>query len=461
MKKTLTFLFFLISIIVMPVKVNAADKVVVVIDPGHGGAGLDDDENGAKYKDDLPEKEVNLITALSMKQELLRYNNVEVYLTREDDRKIALDDRVDFANSVGADVMISCHYNASESHLFYGGEIFTSAFGNCYTTGRGLAECIMQQWVDDGLASKGIKVRIGNGGNDYYGVIRHGREVSLPVIIIEHGYLDNHIDYERLGTQQDWERMGRLDAQGVAEYFGLSRETVLDEVYPTVYVEEPYGRMEPDVTPPENVSLKISDPDIETGEITYEVRAAESDGRLMYYGLVLGEPEDALPEDYADLMLWEDGKSSMRGTFSLPTGYRGKITARVYNTYELYTNSLSEEIDMAALLKERADALEEEAREAREALEQERKRKADKEARRKAEELRAQTAEEREKIGDFSFLLGGRGNNDSDEHSSKTDDGTMIVIVVLFIILTVILMCIFIFTMRKKIVRYLRDRDRD
>ena len=181
----------------------------------------------------------------------------------------------------------------------------------------------------------------------------------------------------------------------------------------------------------------------------------------MYYGLVLGEPEDALPEDYADLMLWEDGKSSMRGTFSLPTGYRGKITARVYNTYELYTNSLSEEIDMAALLKERADALEEEAREAREALEQERKRKADKEARRKAEELRAQTAEEREKIGDFSFLLGGRGNNDSDEHSSKTDDGTMIVIVVLFIILTVILMCIFIFTMRKKIVRYLRDRDRD
>lgn len=461
MKKTVIFLFFLMSLILIPENVEAADKVVVVIDPGHGGTGLDDTENGARYIDDLPEKEVNLVTALSLKQELLKYNNVEVYLTREDDRRISLEDRVDFAKSAGADVMISCHYNASESHLFYGSEIFTSAFGNCYTTGRGLAECIMRQWVDDGQASKGIKVRIGNGGNDYYGVIRHGREVGLPVIIIEHGYLDNHIDYERLGTQQDWERMGRLDARGIAEYYGLSSETVLDEVFPTIYVEEPYGRMEPDVTPPENVSLKISDPDIDTGEITYEVRASESDGRLMYYGLVLGEPEDALPEDYADLMLWEDGKSSMSGTFSLPTGYRGKITARVYNTYELYTNSLSEEIDMAALLKERADALEEEAREAREALEQERKRKADKEARRKAEELKAQTAEEREKIGDFSFLLGGRDNKGNDEPVAKTDDGTMIVIVVLFIILTVILMCILIFTMRKKIIRYLRDRDRE
>ena len=34
------------------------------------------------------------------------------------------------------------------------------------------------------------------------------------MIIIEHGYLDNHIDYERLGTREDWERMGRLDAAG-------------------------------------------------------------------------------------------------------------------------------------------------------------------------------------------------------------------------------------------------------
>lgn len=457
MKKTFLFLFIIFIFILCvcaPRQVFASQNVVVVIDPGHGGAGLDDAENGARYRDDLAEKSVNLITSLAMKSELEKYNNVEVYLTRDDDRKLSLEERVDFAQSVGADVMVCCHYNASESHLFYGSEIFTSAFGNCYATGYGLADCIMRQWTDDGLASKGIKVRIGNGGNDYYGVIRHGCEVGLPVIIIEHGYLDNHIDYERLGTQTDWERMGRLDAAGVAQYYGLSKEQVLDEVVPTVYVDEPYGRMEPDVTPPENVSLKISDPDIDTGEVTYEVRASESDGRLMYYGLVLGNPEDAQPQDYADLMLWEEGKSSMSGTYSLPTGYRGKITARVYNTYELYTNSLSEEIDMAALLNERAEQLEEEARRAEEEARAEREKKA---ARALKIENEAAKAREREKVGDFAFLLGGRGGADAERAAGN--EVSVIALIVSFIILTVILICILIFIMRKKIIKYIREKE--
>lgn len=458
MKKTAALFFIIILCFAMKTDVSAKQKVVVVIDPGHGGEGLDDAENGALYKDDLAEKYVDLITSLSMKKELEKYNNVDVYLTREDDRKLSLGDRVDYALNVDADVMISCHYNASESHLFYGSEIFTSAFGGCYTLGNGLAQCIMKQWTDDGQASKGIKVRIGSGGKDYYGVIRRGCEAGLPVIIIEHGYLDNHIDYERLGTREDWERMGRLDAAGIAEYFGLSKDYVLDEVAPTVGVELPEGRIEPDVTPPENVTLKITDMDIETGEVTYELSAYESDGELMYYGLLLGEPQDASPEDYGDLMLWEEGHKRMSGTCSVPTGYRGKITARVYNKYELYTNSLSEEIDMAALLQERADALEEEARAAREAAEQVRQKKAA-EAERK--EMEAARAAEREEVGDFSFLLGGRGSKAGKNDTDKGKSGSMILLVIVFIVLTVVLLCILIYNMRKKIARYIKDREND
>ncbi|MBR4719514.1 MAG: N-acetylmuramoyl-L-alanine amidase [Lachnospiraceae bacterium] len=455
MKKAAGILLFLVLCISMSISVKAAQTVVVVIDPGHGGAGLDDAENGAHYKDDLAEKDVDLLTALAMKQELEKYNNVEVYLTREDDRKISLEERVDFARSVGADVMVSCHYNASESHLFYGSEIFTSAFGNCYATGNGLAQCIMKQWMDDGLVSKGIKVRIGNNGNDYYGVIRHGCEIGLPVIIIEHGYLDNHIDYERLGMREDWERMGRLDAAGVAGYYGLSMDTVYDEVGPTVFVEAPQGGMEPDLTAPEGVSLEITDLNIDTGEVTYEVKASEPDGRLMYYGLVLGNPDEALPEDYADLLLWEDGRSRMSGTYSVPTGYRGKITARVYNCYELYTDSLSEDIDMAALLEERADLLEEEARKAEAKAQETRERKEAAAAKKKAEE---DMAKEREEVGDFSFLLGGRGGSLG---AADRDNKSLLVLIIIFIILTVVLICILIFNMRKKITKYISDRERD
>lgn len=455
MKRTAAILLFLVLCISMSVSVKAAQTVVVVIDPGHGGSGLDDAENGARYKDELAEKDVDLLTALAMRQELEKYNNVEVYMTREDDRKISLEDRVAFAQSVGADIMISCHYNASESHLFYGSEIFTSAFGRCYTAGNGLARCIMDQWTEDGLVSKGIKVRIGKNGNDYYGVIRNGCEIGLPVIIIEHGYLDNHIDYERLGMREDWERMGRLDAAGIANYYGLSKETVYDEVGPTVYVEEPEGRVEPDTTAPEGVSLNITDLNIDTGEVTYEVSAQESDGHLMYYGLVLGNPDEALPEDYADLMLWENGRSRMSGTYSVPTGYRGKITARVYNCYELYTDSLSEDIDMASLLEERAALLEEEAKKAEEKAQQVRERKEAAAAKKKAE---ADLAKEREEVGDFSFLLGGRAGKAGDP---GRDNRSLLVLIIVFIILTVVLFCILIFNMRKKITRYLRDSERE
>ncbi len=451
MKKFFFPLIVVFFCLIIAGRAEASDKVVVVIDPGHGGSSEDDAENGARYNDDLSEKDINLVTSLAMRDELIKYNNVEVHMTREDDRKLSLGARVEYAKSVGADVMVCCHYNASADHLFYGSEIFTSAFGDCYRIGNALGQCIMEQWTNDGLDEKGIKVRIGKNGDDYYGVIRRGCNANLPVIIIEHGYLDNHIDYARLGTHGDWERMGRLDATGIAEYYGLSKDTTLDEVFPTFYGPEPDGYVEPDLTEPENVSLKLTEFNIDTSEVTYEIKASESDGRLMYYGLALGDPEQIEPVDYADLILWGDSGNTVTGTFPVPTGYRGKITARVYNTYELYSDSLSEDIDMQTLIDERREELEGPKIGAA---------KARKNAAETAERIRREQeqASEREKVGDFTLLVGGRGSKDGpmDENTKKRLIG---IAVTLFIILTVTLICIAIYTMRKKIVKYIKDRE--
>ena len=456
MKKKAAFLFTIILCFFINTDTMAADKVTVEIDPGHGGSGEDDAENGAKYADDLAEKDVNLVTSLALCDELQKYYNVEVYLTRDDDRKISLEDRARFAKSVDADVMVCCHYNASETHLFYGAEIFTSAFGDCFRVGNSLAQCIMKRWVEDeGLPSKGIKVRIGSRGNDYYGVIRHGCEMDLPVIIIEHGYLDNHLDYEKLGTKEDWERMGRLDARGIADYFGLSKDAPVDEVRVTQDVGSPVGRVEPDTTFPEDVSLKVSNFDIENSEVTYEVRAHESDGRLMYYGLALGNPDDLKPEDYADLMLWEDGKDKMTGTLSVPTGYRGKITARVYNTYELYNDSTPQEIDMASLLEEQAEQLEEEARLAAEEADLKRKQAEERTAAKQAAE-----AKPVEDVDDFFFFLGGKNGNE-EVKSPEQRKRSLYTEVIALIILVVALICLLVIRHKKKIARYIRKMERD
>ena len=454
MKKLIRLSLILIIYILAASPIMAKEKVVVVIDPGHGGYSEDESAYGAIYMDELCEKDVNLRTSLAMKEELERYNNVEVYLTRESDIVLSLDERVDFANSVDADVLVSCHYNASESHLFYGSEIFTSAFGSCYAAGNALARCIMEQWVDNGMVSKGIKTRIGKTGEDYYGIIRHGREVGLPVIIIEHGYLDNHIDYERLGMPDDWERMGRLDATGIAEYFGLSKEYVWDDVVPVVYSDVPDGRVEPDTTPPGSVSMNIIDCNIETSEVTYEITAREYESRLMYYGISLGDPadEDADPSDFADLILWEEGSPKVTGTYSVPTGYRGPITARVYNNYELYTDSTPQEVDFASLLEERAELLEQAAEEARIKAE-ERKKAAEK----REEEKRIEAAQkkEREKVGDFFFFMGGNGKEEYVDPVARKK--ALYIEIIALVILLVAFISIIIIRHRREIIRYIKN----
>ena len=58
-------------------------------------------------------------------------------------------------------MIVSVHYNASADHNFFGSEIFTSAYGECYATGHALAEHIMDKWVAEGNIRKDIKTRIG------------------------------------------------------------------------------------------------------------------------------------------------------------------------------------------------------------------------------------------------------------------------------------------------------------
>ena len=67
----------------------------VVLDPGHGGK-----DPGAIGVSGIREKDVNLSTALAA-AEVLRRHNVEVVLTRADDRFIALNDRAAAGSGAG------------------------------------------------------------------------------------------------------------------------------------------------------------------------------------------------------------------------------------------------------------------------------------------------------------------------------------------------------------------------
>jgi N-acetylmuramoyl-L-alanine amidase len=92
---------------------------IVVIDPGHGG-----EEVGAKGPGGTLEKDVTLAIARKLRTALVNTLGLQVFLTRDKDEDLPLDQRTAIANNYKADVFLSIHANASRSHGAYGSEVY-------------------------------------------------------------------------------------------------------------------------------------------------------------------------------------------------------------------------------------------------------------------------------------------------------------------------------------------------
>ncbi len=92
----------------------------IVIDPGHGGH-----DTGTISSNGMCEKDLVLDVARRLKAYVKRkYPDVEVILTRDSDRFVALEQRTAIANSRRADLFISIHANASPSRVASGVETY-------------------------------------------------------------------------------------------------------------------------------------------------------------------------------------------------------------------------------------------------------------------------------------------------------------------------------------------------
>lgn len=82
----------------------AGTKPLIVIDPGHGG--IDPGASGPKGE---AEKDIVLAMAHALRTAIQADGRIEVQLTREDDRFLALGERVAFGRSRGAALFVSLH----------------------------------------------------------------------------------------------------------------------------------------------------------------------------------------------------------------------------------------------------------------------------------------------------------------------------------------------------------------
>ena len=88
-----------------------AAKSVIILDPGHGGI-----DPGTASADGVTEKEVVLAFAKTLRQKLEAKGDYQVYLTREGDTFLALRERVEFAQSKGANLFVSIHADLFPKH---------------------------------------------------------------------------------------------------------------------------------------------------------------------------------------------------------------------------------------------------------------------------------------------------------------------------------------------------------
>ena len=154
------------------------EKIKVVIDAGHGGT----DFGATQYE--LTEKEI--VAEISQKIKNLNNNeNIEIHFTRNDDKMMTLQERVDFIKNINPDVVISLHTNASKNIGTYGMECFVSDKESTHTKSNEYAEKLLTEFTSKmNLKSRGVN-------KAPFFILK---KTEVPAIIVELGFLSNDND---------------------------------------------------------------------------------------------------------------------------------------------------------------------------------------------------------------------------------------------------------------------------
>lgn len=204
--------------------------LIVTLDPGHGGK-----DSGATQKwngKTAMEKEMNLKIGLACREELNKYAGVKVYMTRDNDTYLGLSDRVKYAQSVNADLMVSLHINSADSSSARG-ELVIVPNGNyrpaLLTESKKTASRILSNLENLGLHNRGYLQRNSSENKypdgskaDYYSIIRNSTMANMPSMIVEHAFISNSSDYNTyLASDAKLKQMGQADAKAIAAAYNL------------------------------------------------------------------------------------------------------------------------------------------------------------------------------------------------------------------------------------------------
>ncbi|WP_235821827.1 N-acetylmuramoyl-L-alanine amidase family protein [Gottfriedia acidiceleris] len=183
---------------------SSSEKILtgktIVIDAGHGGEDI-----GASGQNGTNEKDVTLVMVKNIQNELSKRTGAKVILTRNDDVKVPLADRVKIAEENNADLFVSIHFDA-----FFTNEVEGITSYYYKKSDEPLAALIHDFIFKNGLDARDRGVSSG----DYYVL----RENSRPAILLELGYISNSIDEARMASREFQKNITSSIVDGMIDY---------------------------------------------------------------------------------------------------------------------------------------------------------------------------------------------------------------------------------------------------
>ena len=188
----------------------------ILIDPGHGP--------GNANKGPTTYWEYKGMWQLSIHlQKFLQQAGVTAHLTHNEDQDPSVDARGAMAK--GYDFFISQHSNAYNGTV-QGSECYYSVLQpqNKATAAKFSAQTAALM----GHTDRGAKTRAGDGGLDYYGVIRAAVKAGCPrVFLMESGFHDNRVDESFLLQDSNLQKLAQTQGQIILDTLGVTDKPTL------------------------------------------------------------------------------------------------------------------------------------------------------------------------------------------------------------------------------------------
>lgn len=188
----------------------ANEKIIIVIDPGHGGK-----DPGTSYKNIL-EKNINLEISIELKKQLEKSGYL-VYMTRDGDydlskpnalyrKKSDFDNRIKLINDLKTDLYLSIHLNYLNDSNYYGAQVFYDQ------NNKELASIIQEEINLKTNSNRKIKI-IPN--------LYMYKQLTTPGVLIECGFLSNSSDRLKLQDNRYQIKLSKIIADAVDKYFNV------------------------------------------------------------------------------------------------------------------------------------------------------------------------------------------------------------------------------------------------